>query len=305
MKRLLSVCIVLGLWAGTAWSRTLEVGPGLQYQRPSQAVAVAQNGDTIAIHPGQYFDCAVIRQDHLTIEGTGPGAVLTDKTCQGKALLVIDGNDVTVRNLTLQRARVPDENGAGIRAEGGNLIIENTRFINNEDGILAADNPRAVIRIIGSDFIGNGKCEAHCAHAVYVNKIRLLQIERSHFTDTHVGHDIKSRALRTEIINNVIEDGPGGTSSYLIDIPNGGTAIITGNRMEKGPHTSNQANAIMIGEEGVDQPTEELVIRNNTFVNDQNRPTTFVHNLTATPAEFSGNIFKGQVRPLEGDGSAG
>jgi nitrous oxidase accessory protein NosD len=305
MKCLPSICAVFLLWAGSAWSRTLEVGPGLPYQLPSQAIAAAQDGDIIAIRPGQYFDCAVIRQNGLTIQGTGPGAVLTDKTCQGKALLVIDSSDVTVRNLTLERARVPDQNGAGIRAEGGHLTVENTRFLNNENGILSAPNPSAVIKIIGSEFIGNGKCETSCAHAVYIGDARLLHIEHSRFRDTHVGHQIKSQALRTEIINNDIEDGPEGSSSYLVDIPNGGEVIITGNRMEKGPHASNQAYAITIGEDGVNRPTDRLIIKDNTFINDQERPTTFVRNLTATPAELSGNIFKGQVRPLEGDGSSG
>ena len=105
------------------------------------------------------------------------------------------------------------------------------------------------------------------------------------------------------MINSVLQDGPDGTSSYLIEAPNGGTLIVEGNTMEKGPKAENQANAIMIGAEGITQPTEELLFRNNTFTNDQKRPTTFVHNITATRAQLIGNVFKGQVRPLDGDGS--
>lgn len=284
-------------------ARTLTVGAGGEFKTPSAAVAQARDGDVVSIAPGQYFDCAVIRQNNLTLQGNGAGAVMTDKTCQGKALLVIDGNDVTIRNLTLQRARVPDGNGAGIRAEGGNLTVENTRFINNQDGILSADAPNATIRIAGSEFIENGTCGNSCAHGIYIGHVKSLRVERSHFADTHDGHHIKSRAMRTEIVGNTIEDGADGTASYLIDIPNGGTTIIEGNQLEKGPHASNQAYAISIGEEGVDRPTDQIVVRDNHFTNDQNRPTTFVRNLTATPAQLSNNTFKGQVRPLEGDGS--
>jgi hypothetical protein len=295
---------LLGLLGCTAASaKTLEVGPGKSYDQPSAAAAAAQNGDTIRIAPGQYFDCAVLRQNDLTIEGTGPDVVLTDKTCQGKALLVIDGTNVTVRNLTLQRARVADGNGAGIRAEGGNLTIEHVRFLNNENGILSGNNPQATIRITDSEFVDNGKCEGSCAHAVYVGIVALLHIEHSRFFATREGHHIKSRAMRTEIIGNDIEDGPDGTASYLIDIPNGGTAIVENNIMEKGPHAANQSTAVMIGEEGVTRPTDQLVFRNNIFTNHMNRPTDFVHNITATPAQLSGNTLKGQVRPLEGDGS--
>jgi pectate lyase len=66
--------------------------------------------------------------------------VLTGKTCVGKGIFVIDGSDITVRNITFMRAAVPDRNGAGIRAEGRNLTVEKSRFIDNENGILANGN---------------------------------------------------------------------------------------------------------------------------------------------------------------------
>jgi hypothetical protein len=197
---------------------------------------------------------------------------------------------------------VPDRNGAGIRAEGGDLIVENTRFINNENGILSANNPAATIRVTGSGFIGNGRCAANCAHAIYVGQVKLLHVDHSRFFDTHEGHGIKSRAQRTEVIDCDIADGPDGTSSYLIEVPNGGSLIVERTSLEKGKKTQNPGNTIMIGAEGVTQPTEEIVIRGNTFHNDQDRPTTFVRNLTATQADLSNNVFKGQVVPLDGDG---
>jgi hypothetical protein len=296
---------VLGL-LGTdlAAARTLQVGPQRQYKQPSEAIAAAQDGDTVQIDPGVYFDCSVVKQNRLTIAGAGPDTVLTDKICQGKALLVIDGNDVTVRNLTLRRARAPDQNGAGIRAEGGNLTVEKTRFLNNENGLISADNPEATIRVIDSEFVGNGKCPVACAHAIYASHIALLRVERSRFSDTREGHHIKSRALRTEIVGNDIADGPTGTASYLIDVPNGGSLIVNGNTLEKGPHSSNPSIAINIGEEGVDRPTDEIIVRDNTFINDEGRGTTLLNNVTATPADLSGNRLKGEVRPLVGDGSS-
>jgi hypothetical protein len=33
--------------------------------------------------------------DNLVIEGTGPDVVITDKTCMGKGLFVIEGNNTT------------------------------------------------------------------------------------------------------------------------------------------------------------------------------------------------------------------
>jgi len=284
-------------------AKTLEVGPDADYKLPSAAIEAANNRDVVNIAPGTYFDCAIIRQRDITIQGSGPGVVLTDKVCGGKALLVVSGQNIVIRNLTLQRARVPEGNGAGIRYEGGNMTVENVRFINNQDGILGAPDPEGTVRIIGSDFLQNGTCEHACAHGVYVNSLKLLHIETSRFFETKEGHHIKSRALRTEVIDSDLADGDNGSSSYLIDIPNGGSLVLRNSRMQKGIHTGNPDNVIMIGAEGIKQPTEEIVIANNTFVNDQNRGTTFVHNKTATPAQLTGNKFVGQVRVLEGDGS--
>ncbi len=292
--------------APAASAAMLQVGPGKQYAAPSQAIAVAHDGDTVAIAPGTYYDCAIVRQSGVTIEGTGPGAVLTDPPCAGKALLVIDGTNVTVKNLTLQRARVPDGNGAGIRAEGGNLTVRGVRFVDNEDGILAAANPQATIRILDSRFVGNGSCanSGGCAHAVYVNALAELDVEHTRFFDTREGHNIKSRALLTVVKDCDIEDGPNGTSSYQIDIPSSGSLLAEGNRLEKGSKSQNRDNTIMIGEEGVNQPTKSLVVKDNTLINDTGHPTVFVHNISATPAELSGNVFRGgKVTPLQGDGT--
>jgi hypothetical protein len=297
------LAMAMCVWTFPLLARTLTVGQGQQFNLPSEAVAAARDGDTIDIYPGQYIDCAIVRQNDLTIEGKGPGVVMTDKTCGEKAILVTDGNNITIRNLTLQRARVPGANGAGIRAEGGNLTVESSRFLDNENGILSSRNSRAVIRILGSEFIGNGTCEQSCAHGIYINHVALLHVERSRFFDTHEGHHIKSRAFRTEVIHCVIQDGPRGTSSYLIEAPNGGTVIVEGNTMEKGPKSQNQANVIMIGAEGVTQPTDALIVKDNRFTNDEDQPTTFVHNLAETRAQLIGNAFKGQVRPLEGNGT--
>jgi len=297
-------CATLAL-CGVGAAKTLQVGKAHEFKIPSAAIAAAASGDTIEIEPGEYFDCAVVNASHVTIEGTGPGVVLTDKTCQGKAILVTVGSDITIRNLTLQRARVPDQNGAGIRMEGKDLTIENSRFINNENGILTiGESPQSTLRIVNSEFVRNGKCAQACAHGIYAGHIALLHIEHSKFFETRSGHHVKSRAIRTELIGNEITDGEEGTSSYLVDIPNGGSLVMRENVLEKGPKCENHGTAISIGAEGVTQRTAEIVIANNVFTNDQPRQTTFVRNLTATPAELTGNTLKGfKTIALEGDGS--
>ena len=288
--------------AGPSQGDTLKVGRGQTYQAPSAAAAVAKNGDHIQIEPGQYFDCAVWRADNLVIEGTAPGVVITDKTCNGMGLFVIWGNNTTVRNLTLTRSRVPDMNGAGIRLVKGSLTVDGVKFIDNQNGLFGGV-PGTKVTVRNSDFDRNGTCAGACAHAIYIENVDLLRVENSHFSNTRQAHSIKSRALRTEVTGCTITDGPGGTSSFLIEVSNGGAVIVRDNTLEKGPKAENHTAAIAIGAEGVTHPTPEIMITNNKFSNDGDYNTALVWNVTATPATLRGNKLSGSVIPLKGAGT--
>jgi Right handed beta helix region len=297
----LAATLCLGMTSASA--AVLEVGPGQKYPVPSAAIAVAKDGDTVRVAAGEYEDCASIRQNRFTLEAADGEVVMKDRTCAGKAILVIDGTKVTIRGLTLENAKVADRNGAGIRAEGGELLVENTKFLNNENGLMSANDPNVSIRIVDSTFIGNGQCRPTCTHGIYAGHNKLLRVEHSKFLDQHEGHHIKSRAARTEVIGCDIQDGPTGTSSYLIELPNGGSALIEKNQMSKGRLTSNGGSAISIGAEGDINPPGPIVVRDNTFVNEQERSTVFVRNFAETPAELSGNLLTGAVTPLAGAGT--
>lgn len=288
-----------------AAARVLEVGPGKPYDRPSQAIAAAHDGDTVLIAAGTYTDCATVSANHLVIQGADPAApaVLTGRVCAGKALLVTTGSDITLRNLTLTGAHSVDNNGAGIRAEGNGLTVDHVSFIDNQDGILSAPRPEGTITIRDSSFLRNGVCNPVCAHGIYIGPLKLLRVENSVFTQTMQGHHIKSRAARTEVIGCRITDGPDGTASYEIDIPNGGAVVLRGNSLEKGPLSQNQGTVISIGEEGNLQPASEITIADNVFRNDGSVPTTFVVNTTPTPAILTGNVLSGAVTPLKGLGT--
>lgn len=297
----------LAMLGGAAQARNLEVGPGKEFKQPSDAAGAARAGDHIVIQPGEYFDCATLRAANLVVEGVGDPAkvVITDKACSGKGLLITTGNNITIRNLTLTRARVPDNNGAGIRNEAPDLTIDKVRFVNNQNGILSTPTEGGTLTITNSLFERNGACVegSGCAHGIYVSTGKLVHIEKSTFLGTKQGHSIKSRAQRTEVIGCTIEDGPEGTASYLIEAPNGGSLVVRDNTMEKGPEAENHTAAIMIGSEGVTQPTREILVENNTFRNDGSWTTSFVANRTATEAVLRNNRLSGHVRPLTGDGT--
>lgn len=300
-------CLLLWLAVLAAWqpalARTLLVGPTRDLARPSAAAAVAADGDTIQIDPGSYTDCAVLRANHLTVTAAGPGVILRDRVCQYKGIFVTVGSGITIRGITFAGARTPAHIGAGIRAQGANLTVIDSRFIDNENGILAAAVPGSTIRVLDSAFRGNGVCAQACAHGIYVGQVALLDIERSRFVAQYIGHHIKSRALRTVLIDDTITDGPDGTSSYLVDLPNGGDLLMRGCVLEKGPKSDNPIAAVMIGEEGLTSPTRQIELLDNRFRNDLAQPTIFLLNGTHVAAELVGNRISGRVVVLDGAGT--
>ena len=179
------------------------------------------------------------------------------------------------------------------------------RFLNNEDGILAGSLPGRTITVIDSEFIGNGTCAGGggCAHGIYVGGIGLLRIKRTRFFDTKKGPHIKSRAERTEVIGCDIADGAFGTASYAVDIPNGGAVLVRDTHIHKGAKSQNHSAAIMIGAEGVNQPTPDIVVERNVFLVEGNYNSYLVNNVTATEASLRGNTLHGNAKALHADGS--
>lgn len=283
-------------------AKTWEVGPDQELKMPSAAARVVGDGDTVEIGQGEYFDCAIWKANNLSIIGKGEGAVISDLTCQGKAIFITAGNDITIRNVTLTRARVPDGNGAGIRAEGRNLTIEHSRFVNNEDGILAAGVPGSTITIRDSEFARNGKCDPKCAHGLYVDQIALLRVEHSKFTGTKAGDAIRSLALRTELIDNVIEDGERGAAAYLVELPSGGSLLMEGNTLEKKTPSKNGA-AVILGSEYLSQPSEELSFRGNRLVDDGGHVTAFVLNWSGGNPSAQNNALPAGVAEVSDSGA--
>ena len=303
MRARIILCLaLLPLFAHAAGAAVLEAGAGKPFKTPSAAIARAKDGDTVRVAAGVYEDCAIIKQNNFTLEGVGD-VTMRAKICEGKAILDVKGSGVTIRGLTLSDAHVPAGNGAGIAAEGAGLLVDNTQFDDNENGILGANDPKVSIKVVNSVFVGNGACRPECAHGIYAGHSASLRVENSKFFRQNEGHHIKSRAAVTEIVGCRISDGPFGTASVLIDIPNGGTVLIEGNELIKGPMASNKANSIMIGAEGETNPPGPIVIRNNHFGNMSHRGTSFVHNFGSVPVQLIDNVLGSDVTPLSGLGT--
>ena len=293
---LVRLFLVLLMLPGLAAARVLDVGPGLAFATPSAAARAAQDGDTILIAPGDYYDCAVWTRNGLTIAGTAPGVTITDTACQGKALFVIIGHDTTIRDLTLARARVPDRNGAGIRLEGRGLVLRNVRFTNNEVGILAGVPGPGAIRIETCAFNDGGVGGDRPTFAVWAGAVGLLRIEGSSFKGIK-GGQILSAAGRTELIGNTIDTGTGDAPSVGV-MATGGTVVLEDNRLLIGPNAPRLGAAVAAMGKGVPE------LRRNTLTNTTGQPRALLLNWTGSQPLLDGNRVEPGDREITTDGLA-
>ena len=295
MKREVRLFALVALLASTPLGAvTRTVGPGKQFAAPCAAIAAAQDGDTIEIDAGTYAgDVCAVWRSNLTLRGVGGRAVLdaNGRNAEGKAIWVIKGANTVVENIEFTDIRVADRNGAGIRQEGANLTVRNSLFHHCEMGILTGVNLQSQILIENSEFHNNGYGDGY-SHAIYIGKIGKFTLRSSYSHDGVTGHLVKSRAVENHILYNRLT-GESGTSSYEIDLPNGGRAVIVGNLIQQGANSPNGA-IVSYGAEGFSaEHPHDFAFVNNTVVNNRFN-ATFVQALNTTvPIRLSNNIFFG------------
>jgi hypothetical protein len=285
--RALIVLIAMAALGGPAAARTLEVGPGRAYRVPSAAAAAAQDGDTVAIAPGDYFDCAFWHARNLTILGTGvvggPEATITDTACGGKAAFVIQADGVTIRNLSFARIRVPDGNGAGIRAEGSDLTVIDSRFRNNQVAILSGARG-GVLRIEGCSFDGNGgNPDGPSTQGVFAGAPALLHIERSSFEHARGGGHLSSSAALTELLDNRFADEGGRMTGPLVAVA-GGSLTLRGNRVELAAGAADRLGVVL-----VTGAADAIVAQGNTLIEREGH-VPLLRDWTGASVSEAGNV---------------
>jgi hypothetical protein len=302
----------------------LQVGPGRAYSTISAAVDVA-NADTnlnnaydVQVLPGIYTN------DFPTI--TRPVTIEVDPCCPGQAVvlnatidlpnqkgIILALASLTVNGLTFQGAHISNAlggNGAGIRDQNtfpsAKLIIQNSLFTGNQEGILTGDNPDQVVMVSNSSFVNNGNPNpSFFQHALYVNGGTMLSVTNNLFCGQLIGHSVKSRAAATMVSGNQIYDGAQGpsqcepgSSSLAIDVANGGAATITSNTLVQGPNSPN-LKVVDYGEEGLTYGSNSLVVSGNNFTSIGTSSATAVYDPNCVPAQLSNNSFTGITTQLD------
>jgi len=280
---------------------TVLVGPQHALKTPSEAATFARDGDVVEIEPGIYYgDAAVWTQNRLTIRARGGRAHLRadGAHAEGKAIWVIKGSATTIENIEFSGAKVADRNGAGIRLEGPGLTVRDSSFHDNESGILASGNLESDIVIEHSEFARNGAGGG--SHNLYIGTVRSFTLRYSYSHHAIIGHNVKSRAIKTYLLYNRIADEQDGRASYAIDLPDGGLAFVMGNLIQQGPETDNRT-IVAYGAEGYKNLLNELYFVSNTVVNDDPKGGRFlVIRPGADAVRVINNLFAGPGELLSG-----
>lgn len=258
------------------------------FRTPGEAARAAVGGETVEIQAGDYVDCATWPVS-VFIVGVGGRPVIRDAACGGKAIWITQGAETTISNIEFTGMAVPDRNGAGVRHEGGRLVLQNVYMHDGEQGLLADANPQASVLIEDSLFERLGQDGQ--AHGIYVNQIAELVVRGSQFlASQNEGHEIKSRALRTVIECSTIASLD-GVDSRNIDLPNGGDVEIRGSVIQQGGNSLNR-EIIGYGLENAPNPIQRFVMTDTLILNDAG-DGTFVHIAGDPMVEVHDDIFVG------------
>lgn len=280
--------------------RTIQVGPTREVRSLKEAADLAQDDDLVEVDAGDYpDDVAVWLQKRLVIRAVGGNARITaeGRLAEGKAIWVLRNGLFDISGIDFVGARSPtDRNAAGIRIESGRVILRNSLFWGNDNGLLTGrygDEGVRSVEIYGCEFGYNGHGDGQ-SHGAYVEAGEVFRVVGSYFHHGRVGHLIKSRSRATELHYNRITDEAGGRASYEVDLPNGGVAVLVGNILQQGPLTEN-STLVAYGREGYRWPVNRLELVHNILVNDHPRGGSFLRAAPGSDAVRSvGNLLLGQ-----------
>ena len=315
MKTFLAAIIALAVARGFAGGTTnypvgetngpVHIVGGGFFASPSQAFANAKDGDRIEIQAGTYNDVGVLKANNVTVLGVNgrPQINGQSKVADGRGIWVIYGNNTTLDNFEM----LHEDNGkrgeaawdqAAIYLVGNNLTLRHLYIHDNMQGFFNAtrSGSQCNLTIENSTFSLNGDGGGH-SHNIYVNhNITKLTMRGVWSRDCRGGHILKVRAFESDIQGCMFTDLSGVSLNWFLDFPDGGRHKFAGNIVE---HNNQNHGSVLIayGEEGLLNPApHEMLIAQNTFINDGEGTFFKIQNLTASVQE---NIFVGKNAPAD------
>jgi hypothetical protein len=302
-KYFLLLVITAALMATKCRAVIWNVGAGQNYTLPSQLQFLVNDGDTIYIDGGTYTnDACKWNNRNLKIIGLGTGnnrTILqyTLDIPNGKGIFVFESPGLSdnpyLENIVFDGARVSDDNGAngaGIRFQANNITVKNCKFTNCQNGILEGNGSvsSSNVIIVNCEFQNNGyqlqndPNYSGYEHHIYISESAdTLMVKNCYFHHPRgQANSLKTRAQRSYILYNLIDEESTGYGSWEINIAQGGLNVIMGNIIIQG---SSGANHGIVGYDSATNTLEDFYFVNNTVIN-----------------QFAGNIKYFNIVPLSG-----
>ncbi len=259
--------------------------------------------------------------DNLTIVGVCGRPIISGASCNQygtpfriqKALFVNNAQSTRFVNLEFTAMNVSagnGGNGSGIRNQGKNLIISHSYFHDGQEGILDGGQPGGFILVQKSKFQRLGR--SGYEHTIYAAAATAhLVVKQSVFARSFQGHELKSRAQQTTVQCSAFTSrrsknaaSSDAQDSYLINLPQGGKALVENSVLSEGTSTTNPA-LMSYADEGASLSSrnyyQDYTFQNNLIMNYNTTNGYFLlyrqfdasPNNAASTFSFTGNTFAG------------
>jgi len=267
---------------------------GKEFQSLQEAKSAIKDGSQIYLKAGIYTQGLYIKASDISIIGE-ENVIFDDAAVNGKAALVLTGNNVLVESIECQNIYVNDLNGACIRFEGKNLTVRGVYAHDSQSGIMTSYNYDGFLHIEFSKFerLGGKASARGYAHAIYANVGEFIFRDSQVLSIGKQGSGLKSRSRKT-IIENSILASLDAKDSRLIDVSNKGELIIKDSILQQGNNSSN-SQLIAYGLEGGKSKFKinRIKITNNLFLLDREKANVIILQKHADSVEVYDNTMIG------------
>jgi tetrahydromethanopterin S-methyltransferase subunit F len=264
---------------------------GKPFASLKSAISSIKDGSRVYLEAGVYTEGAYIKASNIAILGE-PGVVFDGALADGKAALVLTGDNVEVESVECANITAPAGNGACIRFEGANLVARDIHVHDCESGIMTASDAGKV-EVSYSRFERLGNRNGY-AHALYIKADELFFRYSSILSTKLQGSGIKSRSKKVIVENSIIATLD-GVDSRLIDMANYGELIVRDSILQQGNNSSNSQLIAYGLEKKVKQEFEinKIVIKDNLIFFDRRQANVLVRSRLEDERIISGNVFVG------------
>ena len=285
------LCIGSILATSPLFSAQLEVGPGKPFLRLEQALAQANPGDDILVHPQTgnkpFTETALlVRTPGLTIRAlrlngapriplSGGSFIYSGIGSTPRAIVQFDpaADACLLEGFELSGAHNQSDNGAGVRINGANNItIRDCEIHGNDMGIMSGGRPQeaasqrienCLIRDNGSDR------DPGQNHNLYLGGASVT-LTGCEVRGSLTGHNVKSRAHYTRVEYSYIHDSANREFDLVdakgaTDLPES-HAVLLGNLIVKASPCPGNRTVIHFGQDGGAGHNGTLHLIHNTII---------------------------------------